>query len=98
MEYLVAHGADLCAENLEGLTACDLALRENHHDIGKEFYIVYFQSLKLRLRSGKLDKLSSKAKIYWICTKTIRGVVTVRCSINIYLMYGNTGVEYRSIY
>ena len=35
VEYLVAHGADLCSENLERLTACDLALRENHHDIGK---------------------------------------------------------------
>ena len=33
VEYLVAHGADLFAENAEGRTACDIAIRENHHDI-----------------------------------------------------------------
>ena len=41
VEYLVAHGADLCSENLERLTACDLALRENHHDIGKDYSYGY---------------------------------------------------------
>lgn len=33
VEYLVAHGADLYMENVDGMTACDLAVRENHHDI-----------------------------------------------------------------
>ncbi len=33
VEYLVAHGADLFNENADGLTACDLAVRDNHHDI-----------------------------------------------------------------
>ena len=33
VEYLVAHGADVFAENAEGRTACDIAIRENHHDI-----------------------------------------------------------------
>ena len=33
VEYLLAHGADPYAENKAGLTPCDLAMRENHHDI-----------------------------------------------------------------
>ena len=33
VEYLVAHGADLFVENNEGLTPCDLAMKENHHQI-----------------------------------------------------------------
>ena len=33
VEYLVAHGADVLTENFDGLTAYDLANRENHADI-----------------------------------------------------------------
>ncbi len=33
VEYLLAHGADPYCENKSGLTPCDLAMRENHHDI-----------------------------------------------------------------
>lgn len=33
VEYLVAHGADIFAENIDGLNAADLAVRENHNDI-----------------------------------------------------------------
>lgn len=35
VEYLVAHGSDLFIENKEGLTACDLAMRENDHRIAQ---------------------------------------------------------------
>ena len=35
VEYLIAHGANVFLETLhERLTACDLAMRENHHEIG----------------------------------------------------------------
>ncbi|XP_040570920.1 uncharacterized protein [Lepeophtheirus salmonis] len=33
VEYLVAHGADLFVENSEGMTPCDLAIKENNHQI-----------------------------------------------------------------
>ena len=33
VEYLLAHGADPYIENKAGLSPCDLAMRENHHDI-----------------------------------------------------------------
>ena len=33
VDYLVAHGADIFIENYEGLTPCDLAVRDNNHDI-----------------------------------------------------------------
>ena len=33
VEYLLAHGADPCAENKSGLTPCDLAAVKNHHEV-----------------------------------------------------------------
>jgi len=33
IEYLIAHGADPFLENKAGMTACDIAIRENHHEI-----------------------------------------------------------------
>ena len=33
IEYLLAHGADPFVENKAGLTACDVAIRENYHEI-----------------------------------------------------------------
>lgn len=33
VEYLLAHGADPCAENKSGLTPCDLAICKNQHEV-----------------------------------------------------------------
>ncbi len=60
VEYLLAHGADPYSENKSGLTPCDLAMRENHHDIALllESKMVF---------SGTPDELSSagrRASVY----------------------------------
>ena len=55
VEYLVAHGADVFTENYDGLTAYDLASRDNQHDIAVflESKMVYNSATPEDLRSSE---------------------------------------------
>ena len=65
VEYLVAHGANLFVETLhERLTACDLAMRENQHDIAlflesKMVFNSTPESLSVDSSGGKRTRNSS---------------------------------------
>ena len=58
VEYLVAHGSDLFLENYDGLSPCDLAVRENHHDIALflESRMVFNSTEDLRSSSGSFEE------------------------------------------
>ena len=64
VEYLVAHGADLCSENVDGLTACELALKNNHHDIGEcMFYLLFNPFLQqMALHSAGVKRIHKVLK------------------------------------
>jgi len=65
VEYLIAHGANVFLETLhERLTACDLAMRENHHDIAlflesKMTFNSTPESLSVDSSAGKRTRNSS---------------------------------------
>ena len=58
VEYLVAHGADVLTENFDGLTAYDLANRENHADI-----VVFLESKMVFDQTPPEDARSSEATL-----------------------------------
>ena len=57
VEYLVAHGADVLTENFDGLTAYDLANRENHGDI-----VVFLES-KMTVFNQTPEDIHSEATL-----------------------------------
>lgn len=55
IEYLIAHGADFYLDNADGLTACDVAMREGHH------HVAQFLELKM-VFSSTPEELASSAE------------------------------------
>ena len=55
IEYLVAHGADVFLENHDGLTPCDLAVREGQH------HVAQFLESKMVFSSGTPEQVLTEA-------------------------------------